>query len=128
MTLEALAFAVLSLATVVVGQGVDSNAVTAYTPSIGACPKGFELVRSAGTVGNQSLGQEEASYISERKAQVLPDAWKTYLQNVQSKNLDLPGYVSNILGGEAQTLPIFHPWASRSAAGALGLQFSARES
>ncbi|KLO18750.1 hypothetical protein SCHPADRAFT_819403 [Schizopora paradoxa] len=101
MALATFAFASLTIATVALGQGASSNAVTAYTPSVGACPKGFELVRSAGTVGNQSLGPDEASYISKRKTQVLPDAWKTYVQNVQSKDLDLPSYVSSILGGGA---------------------------
>ncbi|KAH7926953.1 FabD/lysophospholipase-like protein [Leucogyrophana mollusca] len=79
----------------------QSAANLAYTPVTGACPAGFTLVRQAGTPGNQTLSPDEAAYISGRKSNVLPNAWKTYLANLQATNATLPAYVSSILGGES---------------------------
>ncbi|KAF8553911.1 hypothetical protein OG21DRAFT_1485081 [Imleria badia] len=71
----------------------------AYTPITAACPSGFTLVRQAGTPGNQTLGSEELAYITGRKTNVLPNAWKTYLSNLQAAIVSFPDYVASILGG-----------------------------
>ncbi|KAH7909777.1 lysophospholipase catalytic domain-containing protein [Hygrophoropsis aurantiaca] len=78
----------------------QSAASIAYTPVSGACPSGFTLVRQAGAIGNQTVGAEEAAYIAGRKANVIPNAWKTYLANIQATNASLPSYVASILGGD----------------------------
>ncbi|KAG2054996.1 lysophospholipase [Suillus hirtellus] len=77
----------------------------AYTPITGRCPAGFNLVRMAGTPGNQTLSSSEACYVQNRKANVLPQAWKTYLSNVLSTNPFLPDYVSRILSGASSEIP-----------------------
>ncbi|KAG0693091.1 lysophospholipase catalytic domain-containing protein [Suillus ampliporus] len=89
-----------SLPLLVVAQ---SAASLAYTPVYGACPSGFNLVRQAGSsaAGNQTLSPQEAAYISARKSSVLPNAWKTYLSNIEATNASLPSYVSGILGGNS---------------------------
>ena len=71
----------------------------AYTPISAACPSGFTLVRQAGTPGNQTLASEELAYITGRKTNVLPSAWKNYLSNLQATNVSLPDYVASILSG-----------------------------
>ncbi|CCM05463.1 uncharacterized protein FIBRA_07684 [Fibroporia radiculosa] len=91
--------AVLTASSLVSAQ---SAANQAYTPVSGACPSGFEVVRLVGPVGNQTLNQQEVEYISTRKANVLPDAWKTYLANIQATNASLPDYVASILSGESR--------------------------
>ncbi|KAG1736436.1 lysophospholipase catalytic domain-containing protein [Suillus paluster] len=83
----------------------QSVASQAYTPVAARCPAGFNLVRMAGTPGNQTLSSSEASYVQNRKAEVLPQAWKTYLSNVQSTNPSLPSYVSSILSGASSEIP-----------------------
>lgn len=77
----------------------------AYTPVVARCPTGFNLVRMAGTPGNQTLSSSEASYIQNRKTDVLPKAWKRYLSNVLSTNPFLPEYVSSILSGASSEVP-----------------------
>ncbi|KAH7915065.1 lysophospholipase catalytic domain-containing protein [Hygrophoropsis aurantiaca] len=78
----------------------QSAASIAYTPVTGACPSGFTLIRQTGQPGNQTLGAEETAYISGRKENALPTAWKTYLTNLQATNATLPSYVTSILSGE----------------------------
>ncbi|KAG2073383.1 lysophospholipase [Suillus decipiens] len=77
----------------------------AYTPVAVRCPADFNLVRMAGTPGNQTLSSSEASYVQARKTNVLPEAWKTYLSNVLSTNTSLPDYVSEILSGATSEIP-----------------------
>src|SRR6267154_4114276 len=79
----------------------QSAASLAYTPVYGSCPSGFTLVRQTGSsaAGNQTLNPQEAVYISARKSNVLPNAWKTYLSNIDATNVSLPSYVSSILSG-----------------------------
>ncbi|KIJ62091.1 hypothetical protein HYDPIDRAFT_95112 [Hydnomerulius pinastri MD-312] len=79
----------------------QSAASIAYTPATGACPSGFTLVREAGAPGSQTLGAEEAAYISSRKSTVVPNAYKTYLANLQAANTSLPSYVASILSGNS---------------------------
>ncbi|TFK53598.1 hypothetical protein OE88DRAFT_1626468 [Heliocybe sulcata] len=86
----------LGLPAAVVGQ---TAAARAYTPSVGACPDGFSLHRSVGT-SNQTLSPGESAYISSRKSNILPGAWKAYLANVQATENSLPSYVASILNGE----------------------------
>ena len=84
------------------GQAVAS---TANTPKSGKCPSGFSLVREAGPSSKQSLSPSELGYIHARKSNVLPNAWKGYLANVQNTNFSLPDYVSSILSGECSNSP-----------------------
>ena len=88
----------------VTAQGIASQA---YTPVAGVCPQGFTLVRMAGSPGNQILSTSEAAYIQARQSQVIPQAWKTYLANVEATNVTLPSYVSSILGGSSSQTPNF---------------------
>lgn len=83
----------------------QSVASQAYTPVAAPCPAGFNLVRMAGTPGSQSLSPSEASYVRNRKANVLSQAWKAYLSNVLSTNASLPDYVSSILSGNTSETP-----------------------
>ncbi|KDQ63931.1 hypothetical protein JAAARDRAFT_201409 [Jaapia argillacea MUCL 33604] len=99
----ALAFVALSTATVSV---LCQTAAQAWTPRFGACPSNFSLVRMTGASGvNQSLSTGEAQYVSSRRANVLPGAFKSYLSSVQGTNVALPDYVSSILGGTNGNLP-----------------------
>jgi lysophospholipase len=84
----------------------QSAASLAYTPVYGACPNGFTLVRKTGSsaAGNQTLGPQEAAYISARKSNVLPNAWKTYLSNLEATNASLPSYVSDILSNSSNAV------------------------
>lgn len=88
----------------VTAQGIASQA---YTPVAGVCPQGFTLVRMAGSPGNQTLSTSEAAYIQARQSQVIPQAWKTYLANVEATNVTLPSYVSSILSGSSSQTPNF---------------------
>ncbi|KAG2125810.1 lysophospholipase [Suillus clintonianus] len=85
----------------------QSAASLAYTPVYGACPSGFTLVRQAGSsaAGNQTLNPQETAYISSRKSNVLPNAWKTYLSNIEATDVSLPSYVSDILSGDSGDYP-----------------------
>ena len=85
----------------------QSVASQAYTPVTGPCPQGFTLVRMAGSPGNQSLSTSEASYVHARRSQVIPQAWKTYLANVEATSVTLPSYVSSILNGSSSQTPNF---------------------
>ncbi|KAF8139033.1 lysophospholipase catalytic domain-containing protein [Boletus edulis] len=95
----------LSLPTwLVAAQSVASQA---YTPVAGTCPDGFTLVRMAGSLGNQSLSTSETAYVQARRSQVIPQALKTYLSNVEATNVTLPSYVSSILSGSSSETPNF---------------------
>lgn len=84
----------------------QSAATVPYTPSFGPCPADFSLVRLAGSSAqSQSLSKGESDYISARKSQVLPGAWKSYLANVQATGATLPSYISDILGGNSKETP-----------------------
>jgi lysophospholipase len=89
----------------------QSAASLAYTPVYGACPSGFTLVRQAGSsaTDNQTLNPQEAAYISARKSNVLPNAWKTYLSNLETTNASLPSYVSDILSGNGTSGTAVYP-------------------
>ncbi|KAH7910312.1 lysophospholipase catalytic domain-containing protein [Hygrophoropsis aurantiaca] len=90
----------------IVSVSAQTVASQAYTPTAGACPDGFTLVRMAGSSSaNQTLNPAESSYVQNRKTQVLPQAWKTYLANVEATNVTLPDYVSSILGGGSSETP-----------------------
>lgn len=63
-----------------------------------ACPK--DLIRSIGPTTHPSLSAEEVEYVSTRRKEVLPGAWKHYLQSVTAAlppQASLPRYVSEIL-------------------------------
>jgi lysophospholipase len=82
----------------------QSAATRPYTPSFGQCPSDFSLVRLAGST-TQTLSKGESDYISARKGQVLPGAWKSYLDTVQGTGANLPSYISDILGGKSKETP-----------------------
>ncbi|KAF8139034.1 lysophospholipase [Boletus edulis] len=67
----------------------------------------FTLVRMAGSPGHQSLSASEAAYVQARRSQVIPQAWKTYLANVEATKVALPSYVSSILNGSSCETPSF---------------------
>ncbi|KAG6373884.1 hypothetical protein JVT61DRAFT_6037 [Boletus reticuloceps] len=105
MTIVTICLCFLSLsAGLVAAQSVASQA---YTPVAGACPNGFTLVRMAGSPGHQSLSTSEAAYVQARRSQVIPQAWKTYLANVEATKVALPSYVSSILNGSSCETPSF---------------------
>jgi lysophospholipase len=84
----------------------QSAAISPYTPVSGACPPDFSLVRLAGSSAtSQSLSKGESDYVSTRKSQVLPGAWKDYLATVQATGATLPGYIGDILGGKGKEMP-----------------------
>lgn len=98
-------FSLLSLpAWLVAAQTIASQA---YTPIAELCPEGFTLVRMAGSPENQALSPDEAAYVQARRSQVIPQAWKTYLANVEATNVTLPLYVSSILSGSSSQTPNF---------------------
>ncbi|KAG6373883.1 acyl transferase/acyl hydrolase/lysophospholipase [Boletus reticuloceps] len=61
----------------------------------------------AGSLGNQSLSTSETAYVQARRSQVIPQALKTYLSNVEATNVTLPSYVSSILSGSSSETPNF---------------------
>lgn len=81
----------------------QAAAASAYAPVKTTCPH-ESLVRSAGT--NQKLSPGEVDYVTKRTADVLPQAWHTYLANVEAytsgHSITLPSYVSSILGGSKE--------------------------
>ncbi|KAH9928016.1 lysophospholipase [Epithele typhae] len=82
----------------------QAAASAAYAPALGACPSGTSLLRNVGTDASaQTVSSDEQSYISSRKTDVLPSAWKAYLAAVEnaSPNVALPDYLSKVLGGDA---------------------------
>jgi lysophospholipase len=84
----------------------QSAASIAYTPTVGQCPHRFHLIRKAGSPPYQTLSPSELEYLQARKSKVLPNAWKTYLANVQNSQASrLPSYVSNILNGHSKYIP-----------------------
>ena len=84
------------------GQIVASKA---NTPQVGKCPPRFSLVRKAGTPSKQHLSPSELAYLHARRSKVLPNAWKSYLANVQSCKISLPDYVTSILSGYGDASP-----------------------
>ena len=95
-------YALLSLPTwLVAAQSIASHA---YTPVVGPCQEGFTLVRIAGAE-NQTLSADESAYVQARRTQVLPQAWKTYLENVEATHVALPSYVASILNGSRAQTP-----------------------
>ena len=83
----------------------QTAASTANTPKIGKCPSGFSLVRQAGPPSKQRLSPSELAYLRARKSDVLPNAWRAYLANVQNSKVSLPDYVSRILSGKCSNSP-----------------------
>jgi len=77
----------------------------ANTPTFGQCPAGFSLVRQAGPLPKQNLNPSELAYVQSRTANVLPNAWKSYLTNIQQTNIGLPSYVHDILSGNSKDTP-----------------------
>ncbi|CCM05118.1 uncharacterized protein FIBRA_07326 [Fibroporia radiculosa] len=95
---------ILSSLLLVAGQ---EEAATAYAPNITTCPEGLSLIRSAGTGSQQNLTHKEYAYTAARQENIIPDAWRSYLTTVKESgkngSVDLPAYVSEILGGSYNT-------------------------
>lgn len=84
-------------------------AAAAYAPSRARCPAGTSLLRQANP-HNPSISRAEADYVASKRVNVLPNAWASYLANVQASlptHLELPTYVADILSGRhsAAALP-----------------------
>ncbi|KAI0673290.1 lysophospholipase [Trametes maxima] len=80
----------------------QAAAAQAYAPSLQKCPDRTALLRTPGPDPHaQTLGPDEARYIAQRRASVLPGAWAAYLATVTaaSPSQALPEYVGAILGG-----------------------------
>lgn len=83
---------------------ISQSTVSALSPTSALCPTGFELTRFPHETP-QTLGPDEAAYIAGRSTNVLPTAWKSYLDNVIATNVSLPDYVSEILKGDSPSRP-----------------------
>ncbi|KAJ7111443.1 lysophospholipase [Mycena epipterygia] len=68
-----------------------------FGPTIERCPADFELVRRG-----QSISTAEAQYTEQKREQVLPAAFKTYLESVQRTGVELPSYAVKILESKEQ--------------------------
>lgn len=103
--LSALALC-LSLASFPASASAAATAAELWTPKAGACPANFSLVRDTGVANvNQTLSIGEAAFISSRRSNVLPGAFKSYLTNVQNTNIALPDYIQSVLSGTNGSLP-----------------------
>lgn len=96
--------------------GEDSGYISSrgYAPTVSPCPRNFQVRQTGPIVSkSQSLGAEEANYITSRRSKVIPKAYKTYLTNLETyvsglgkPAVKLPPYVSKILAsGNQTTLP-----------------------
>ncbi|KAJ6456403.1 lysophospholipase [Mycena sanguinolenta] len=74
-----------------------SPASASIGPTLQRCPANFQLVRRG-----QTISASEAQYIEEKREKVLPNAFKTYLQNVKGTGVQLPEYVEQILESRTQ--------------------------
>ncbi|EPQ55428.1 FabD/lysophospholipase-like protein [Gloeophyllum trabeum ATCC 11539] len=94
--------ALLALALALALTACAETAAQAYTPTTGACPAGFALVRPAGDpAAGQTLSPGEQAYIAAKRADVLPGAFRRYLDTVvRTAQVPLPAYMYNILGSE----------------------------
>lgn len=90
-----LASATTFVLLVLSGLGTASSA--SIGPSLQRCPADFQLVRRG-----QTISASEAHYIKQKREQVLPGAFKTYLHSVKGTGVQLPEYVEQILGSKAQ--------------------------
>lgn len=100
------------------------QAAIAYAPSYTPCPAGTNLVRSASSTNNgkfvQYLSSTESDYVSKREATVLPGAWSSYFDTVESyarvQNLssEIPSYLSQILTSRDSTA---HPRLGLASSG-----------
>ncbi|KAJ7789133.1 lysophospholipase [Mycena olivaceomarginata] len=77
--------------------GLGPASCTSIGPSLQRCPADFQLVRRG-----QTISASEAHYIKQKREQVLPGAFKTYLHSVKGTGVRLPEYVEQILGSKAQ--------------------------
>ncbi|KAJ6484319.1 lysophospholipase [Mycena vulgaris] len=66
-------------------------------PTLQRCPADFQLVRRG-----QTISESEARYIEQKRKNVLPGAFKTYLQSVKGTGVQLPKYVEQILESKTQ--------------------------
>jgi lysophospholipase len=68
-----------------------------FGPTLQRCPADFQLVRRG-----QTISESEARYIAQKRENVLPGAFKTYLQSVKGTGVQLPKYVEQILKSKTQ--------------------------
>ncbi|KAH9822303.1 lysophospholipase catalytic domain-containing protein [Melampsora americana] len=92
--------------------GTAYNPSSDYAPRLVPCPKDFKA-RTTGTRESQTqeLAPEEINYIAARRSQVLPEAYNSYISNVdryvsglREPGTVLPSYVSRILSSKNQTI------------------------
>jgi lysophospholipase len=99
LLVSSFSFSFLAFALHVYGAPAQTPATALADPfSTSQCPKDFHLVRRPG--GHSELNPNELAYIEDRKANVIPHAWKEYLSNVKSTQTHLPHYVTHILSGD----------------------------
>ncbi|KAJ7625144.1 lysophospholipase [Mycena rosella] len=72
-------------------------ACASFGPTLQRCPADFQLVRRG-----QTISESEARYIEQKRENVLPGAFKTYLQSVKGTGVQLPKYVEQILESKTQ--------------------------
>jgi lysophospholipase len=68
-----------------------------FGPTLHRCPADFQLVRRG-----QTISESEARYLEQKRENVLPGAFKTYLQSVKGTGVQLPKYVEQILESKTQ--------------------------
>ncbi|EGG00182.1 uncharacterized protein MELLADRAFT_112094 [Melampsora larici-populina 98AG31] len=91
--------------------GETYNPSADYAPKLVPCPKDFKArTASSRDSKTQELAPEEVNYIDARRSQVLPEAYNSYITNVEryvsglrEPGTVLPSYVSRILSSKNQT-------------------------
>ncbi|CAH7687773.1 lysophospholipase [Phakopsora pachyrhizi] len=87
---------------------VSDSLAASYAPNIVECPNGFK-VRFAGNIlaSLQTLGPEEKKYIASRREKLLPKAFQSYLNNVNSysrtlssSGIAIPSYLNDVLSSK----------------------------
>ncbi|KAF7332298.1 Lysophospholipase [Mycena kentingensis (nom. inval.)] len=73
-----------------------ASAATTPGPAFERCPPAFNLVRRG-----QAISASEANYVAQRRENVLPGAFKSYLKNVKNTGVQLPNYVEDFLTSDA---------------------------
>ncbi|KAJ7684400.1 lysophospholipase [Mycena polygramma] len=85
----------------------SKTSLAAYTPHLSTCPPNFSLIREAGSPGGQSLSAGEQAYVDARRDHVLPDAFRSYVDNLISTGQDIPPTLKSIFYGERGASPSY---------------------
>ncbi|KAJ7184494.1 lysophospholipase [Mycena filopes] len=82
--------------------------LTAYTPQVVPCSPDFSLVRDASAAYSaHSLSSGERAYIDARRQDVLPDAFRSYLNNLISTGQEIPPTIQSIFQGARGASPSY---------------------